>query len=288
MELLIGLLAVSVALFNSFRQAYVKKLTEDQDVVSLTFLIMLYATLIISPFFLYSLHNMESFPSFGALAFGLLSGAFGIGKTLSSIKALEKADLSIADPFLKLSPLIVFVGELLVLQINLSLYIISGVLMAVLGSFIVSIKSGSFLEPMKSLENKGVRYAIYATLFAAGSTLSIKFASLSIDPYLLTGLWYISGLSSIGVYLYASDKLPESGEYWDLRYPFVGVYSGALGITVIYLYSVASATVISAIMQFSVLPSVLIGGRLFAEENILRKLVGGILIVIGTAILILL
>lgn len=288
MDIWIGLLAVAVALLGSFRQAYVKKLTEGHDVLALTYLIMAYATILIVPFFAYSLHNMEGFPAIGAIAFGLLSGIFGIGKTLSAIKALEQTDLSIADPFLKLSPLIVFIGELMVLKLALSSYILLGVLMTVLGSFVVAANSGSLIGILKNPKNKGVKFAILATLFTSASTLSIKFASLSIDPYFLTGLWYISGLLSIAVYLMFKGDIPSVSDHWDRRYPFVGFYSAGLGIMTIYLFSVAPATIISALTQVSVLPSVIIGGKFFSEEDVFRKLIGALLITLGTGILILL
>ena len=149
------------------------------------------------------------------------------------------------------------------------------------GAYILVAKE-SLITPIENLKNKGALITILVAFLLAVYSIAQRFGATNADPLLFVYISYLTSL--IGFWIW---KRKESENNIEVRSYFrkdifaLGTVT-ALGVVAgIFAYSMISASEVTVIKQSSAVFGVLIGGRLFKEDDLTRKLIGAVIIGLG-------
>lgn len=279
-------LALISSVFAALMSALIKNESEKFSALKTSFIITFYALIFLAPYVIFRIHN--SGMSFEVFSFSaaITAGLFGTGKTWAGVRAFQEIDFSVAQPMKKLAPLFVVAGELVLIGLQPSVFLLIGISLTVTGSYILIMDSSNPFSPIKNIHKLGVQLAILSAVFSALGALSIRFASEGVSEYVVTYIWYLSNFIGIFILISLFENLPSKNLFLNRNFVIVGMLSSFAGALSVYLYAVASSVaLVTAVFQSSVLFSVLIGGEIFHEKNTLLRLVGAIIIVAGIIIL---
>jgi drug/metabolite transporter (DMT)-like permease len=173
--------------------------------------------------------------------------------------------------------------EPLLLAIDFRLALLVAALLGSAGAYVLVAKD-SLLTPIENMKNRGALMALLVAFILAVYSVAQRFGATNMDPLLFVYITYLTGL--IGFWIW---KRRETGsislESYFRRDIFVLGTVTALGVvTAIFAYATVTASEVTVIKQSSAVFSVLLGGRFFQEEDLLRKLIGAL--VIGSGVLI--
>ena len=278
---MVVLLSLFTALTGSAMSALIKTVSDRNSAVFSSYIVMLYAILFLTPLIAYLGLSQGIKWNITSLAVAAVAGLSGIGKTLAGIRAYQLIDFSVAQPLGKIAPIFVIVGEVVLLSLDPSLALITGIILTVVGAYITMAEPNNLLAPIKNIHQRGVQLAVFAAFMSAIGALAIKFASAEISDFLITYVWYVSGLAGFALILYFRDNLPNLKRHVSKRFVLTGFLSALSGYLTVYLYSIASVSLVSAVLQSSVIFSVVIGGGIFKEKNTAIRILGSAIIIAG-------
>lgn len=279
-------LALLSSVFAASMSALIKNESEKFSALKTSFMITFYALIFLLPYVLFRIYDSGVSFSLSSFSVAVLAGFFGTGKTWAGVRAYQEIDFSVAQPMQKLAPLFVVTGELVLIGLEPSFFLFLGIFSTVIGSYVLMIDSSDPFSPFKNINELGVQLAILSAIFSAFGALSIRFASKGVSEYIVTYVWYFSNLVGLVILIWLFENLPSKKLFLNRNFVFAGMLSSLAGVLSVYLYAVASSVaLVTAVFQSSVLFSVLIGGTIFDEENILLRLAGAIIIVAGIIIL---
>ena len=275
------LLALIAALFSSFKGIARKHVSRDFSSVEIGYMGQVYGAVMLLPLAIWRYLEVGLVLNSGVLTAVLVSTAIIIASTYLYIEALRITDISVTEPLRNTSPIFVALFEPLVLEINFQIMIIGAALLGSLGAYILVAKD-SLLTPIENMKNKGALMSILVAFILAVYSIAQRFGATNADPLIFIYLTYVTSL--IGFWLW---KRKESEGNIKLESYFrkdvfaLGTVT-ALGVVAgILAYSMISASEVTVIKQTSAVFSVLIGGRFFKEDDLLRKLVGVVIIGLG-------
>lgn len=228
-----------------------------------------------------------------------ISGFIGGCSLLFTARAMRALELSSVLPILALDPALVALFAFMLLGERLTLVKIGGLLLAVIGTFILEFhrtgSSGLFsflrspkslLEPFRSIgRGPGGRSLVIAVIsLALSATLDrLMLVRVPVTTYLFYS--YLCGTILYLVLLAGSGTkigMPSVG-----KGSFIGIILLTAAINVIgnaaqaRAVSVAAASLVIAVKRVSVLFDVILAGKFFHEKNILQKAVASIIILAG-------
>lgn len=212
---------------------------------------------------------------------------------LYRMKALRHLEVSYVGPLMNLSPLLLLVVAFVFLGERITGMQFLGILAMLIGTYTLQGREhGSLLAPLKKmLSSRHVHYLLFAisVLSLTGVLEKYTITFLGVPP--LTHLFVV--WLCIGANLLVLDWFRFGLE--DIRRdarrdaPWVFSSAALFFLSVVFgLLSIAAAPVslVIPLRRTSALFSITIGGRLFHERNLMRKLVAAGLMVLGTALII--
>jgi len=205
------------------------------------------------------------------------------------IKSLEMSNLSISIPMLSFTPIFLLLTSYLMLNEFPTLAGLLGVLLVVLGSYVLNIHEANqgYLEPIKSLfRNKGIFYmVIVAFLYSLCANLGKIGVNLSNAAYYMF-IFYLIYSILLFIIFFKNIKSHVTVLRKNLNYFALAGFSTAaseifLGIA--YKYSIVPYII--SLKRTSILFAVLIGIFLFNEKNIKQAVIGSAIMFIGVLII---
>lgn len=265
----IGTLAV---IAKSSHQSWQKLLTEEFSSINMSQVALLSSSVL---FLVSSLVLRPELPSKTEVSLAGLSGVcIGLG-FLSFVRAMETTDLSVVSPLQQTIPVFASVLEPIVLsELGYSIEIVLAAVLTTVGAYLVVMKPGDLLLPLKRLTDKGPILAVLtAFLYGVASIISHYTTQTMPVPYYL--------LIEVSVGFVVLTILRRSLPKLHPKLAIYGcMYSLNLGLSILTL-SLVVASKATVFFRLSLVINVFVGIFLMGEENIVVRIIGSLVILSG-------
>lgn len=261
---------------NSLSNVFQKKLAfEGENPVIVNFINYLLLSLLSVPllFFVdYSAVNLTF------LLYALAGGLTGAVCNCFMVMALEKGELSVLGPINSYKAVIGLIFGMLILHEIPNMYGIMGILLIISGSYFI-------LESPKALMKKDIQYRIYALIFSAIEAVFIKKVIIlsSITASFITSSFLGAIFSFIIMNIFSSSKLKLPVKRHSIMYVLTALCFGLMTFTTAYVFKYMNVGCALSLFQLSIIINVILGYKLFNEKNLIKKLFGSLIILIGSA-----
>lgn len=261
---------------NSLSNVFQKKLAfEGENPVIVNFINYLLLSLLSVPllFFVdYSAVNLKF------LLYALAGGLTGAICNCFMVMALEKGELSVLGPINSYKAVIGLIFGMLILHEMPNMYGIFGIALIISGSYFI-------LESPKALMKKDIQYRIYALIFSAIEAVFIKKVIIlsSITASFITSSFLGAIFSFIIMNIFSSSKLKLPVKRHLIMYVLTALCFGLMTFTTAYVFKYMNVGYALSLFQLSIIINVILGYKLFNEKNLLKKLFGSLIILIGSA-----
>lgn len=277
------LVALLSAFFSAGRESLRKYVATDFSSVEIGFIGQVYGAVLLFPFaaWIYLQNGFSLTPSL--LFAAIISGGVVLSTTYIYIEAMRISDISVTEPLRQTTPIFVALLEPLILDIGVEMSIVGAAVLGGIGSYVM-VSKGSMKEPIRNIKNKGALMALLVAFIFSIWAIASRFGATNTNPLLFTYLTYIISLAGFGVWKSRRSETIEIKNYFRKDMFALGTVTAASAVIGIYAYSLLSASEVTVIKQTSGIFGVLIGGRFFKETDIVRKIIGAIIIVSGVVL----
>lgn len=212
------------------------------------------------------------------LLYALAGGLTGAVCNCFMVMALEKGELSVLGPINSYKAVIGLIFGMLILHEIPNMYGIMGILLIILGSYFI-------LESPKALMKKDIQYRIYALIFSAIEAVFIKKVIIlsSITASFITSSFLGAIFSFIIMNIFSSSKLQLPVKRHSIMYILTALCFGLMTFTTAYVFKYMNVGCALSLFQLSIIINVILGYKLFNEKNLIKKLFGSLIILIGSA-----
>ncbi len=282
MQILLNFTAIIFRIFsNSLSNVFQKKLAGNfehpANINCLNYILM---SLISIPL-LFIVNPNQLTPHFWLFAIaGGITGA--IGNCFMAL-ALQNGELSVLGPINSYKAIIGMLFGIIILHELPNLYGIIGVFLIILGSYFV-------LESPKALLKKDIQYRIYALIFTAIEAVFIK--KVIILSSIVCSFIISSFLGAIFSYIImkilSPQKLHIPNKTNSTMYILTAICFGTMTFTTAYTFKYMNVGYALSLFQLSIILNVILGYKLFNEKNLLKKLLGSLIIIIGSVTILIL
>jgi len=275
------ILAILIRIFsNSMSNVIQKQLTSfGIGAYFINFIMYLGLTLICLPFV-----NFANLSGLSAVVWvsAILGGLFGALGNSYLVKALQKGDLSVLGPINAYKSVVAMLFAIILLREIPTIYGIFGIILIIWGSYFVfaTQKEGFSLALFK---RQDIRFRIYALIFTAIEAVFIKNVIVNSDINTAFFMWCVFGCLFT---IRKEDLSVLTPRVWK-RLILVIVFMGLMQYSTNYVFSKINVSYGLALFQLSTILNVFLGWKYFKEKDILKKLTGSIIMVAGSAVLIL-
>lgn len=274
------LLALIAALFSSLKGIARKHVSRDFSSVEIGYMGQVYGSVLLLPFAIWRFLDVGLNLTTGVITALFVSTIIIIGSTYLYIEALRITDISITEPIRNISPIFVALLEPLIMDINYETMLLGAAFLGSAGAYILVAKD-SLITPIENMKNKGALISVIVAFILAIYSIAQRFGATNADPLLFTYLCYLTSLAGFWYWKRKESEQIEIKSYFRKDIFALGTVT-ALGVVAgIFAYSMISASEVTVIKQSSAVFSVLIGGRFFKEEDLVRKLLGAVIIMLG-------
>ncbi|MFH1249188.1 MAG: EamA family transporter [archaeon] len=274
------------ALFSASSAILEKKILLKEKPLEMSALMSIFAFILSIPFFFMIDINSVSSVSLIVLFGKCLISAAAFYCVMVSIKELQ---LSSALPLLAVTPAFVAIFALVFLGEYLKIKDVIGMILIIAGTYVLELNTKNLISPIKIfMKSKGYLYVLLAlVLFTISSVLDkfiLKAYNLPVNAFIAFQQLFLT-LIFLLIILIKRESLKET---------FSGSWKLILllaSFTIIYRYAQIAAVknapvaLVLSIKRLSVFFAAIIGGAIFKEENLIRKGVAALLIVLGTILL---
>jgi drug/metabolite transporter (DMT)-like permease len=269
---------------NSLSNVYQKQLAAEGYKPSfINFIMYSGLTILLLPIILKTNYNSISYEVWIYAIFGGLFGALGNSYL---VKALQNGELSVLGPINAYKSVVAMLTGIFLLGEIPSLYGITAIILVIIGSyFIFDTQEEGF--SIKLLTRCDIRYRIYALIFTAIEAIFIKEVIKGSDILTSLIMWSFFGMLFTGIIVFYGKK-PCIKYNKTIITKLFGIIAlmGIMQYCTNYVFSHMQVSYGLALFQLSALISVIFGWKYFNEKNILQKLLGSTIMIIGAAILI--
>ncbi|MDH3267959.1 MAG: DMT family transporter [Ignavibacteria bacterium] len=285
-----------IALLSSFLSAFAaisqKKVLFKLNPVQFSFYLSIANLLLSIPFFFFVDYNTINSYNLSVL---FIKSLIGVAAFLCVMTALKNLQISNALPLLALTPGFVAVFAFLFLGEALKFYEVLGLISLIAGTYILESKNlKEILFPLNVFfKSKYHHYILAALLLFTASSVMDKLLLIKLDftPISLTAfqhfyfalMFFIIYFSFKGKLENHSPQINKTDVFWII---LISVLTIGYRYTQIVSVSLASVALTLAVKRTSVLWATVIGGRIFKDSNLLKKIIAVLFILLG-AILIL-
>lgn len=215
------------------------------------------------------------------------------GNTLI-VMALKSTDLSVLGPINAYKSIVsVILGIFMLGEFPTAMGVV-GVLMILFGSYFVIENDPNKHDKnifFKFFGNKGVLLRIAALILSATEAIFLKKALLLSSPLVTFLFWCILGLPIAYIAITFLLKGGIQNEIITLKqkrrnFLLLATTTGLMQLSTLYTFGVLQVGYSLALFQISTLLSVLFGYKFFQEKNIVKKLIGAVIMVLGAILII--
>ncbi len=285
-----------IALLSSFLSAFAaitqKKVLFDLNPVEFSFHLAVVNLVFSIPFFFFI--NYDTIASYNLFIL-FIKSVIGVLAFLCVMTALKNLQISNALPLLALTPGLVAVFAFLLLGESLSSFEVIGLISLIVGTYILESKNlKEILFPLSVFfKSKYHRYILAALLLFTASSVMDKLLLVKLDftPVSLTAFQHLYyAVLFLIIFLISERKFeftrlfPNRKDY--LWIALISVLTLGYRFTQVVSISMSSVALTLAVKRTSVLWATIIGGKIFKDSNMLKKVIAVLFILLG-AILIL-
>jgi len=218
-----------------------------------------------------------------------IAGALGNGFL---VKALQKGDLSVLGPINAYKSVVGVISGIFLLGEIPNAWGILGIALIVYGSYFVldTTEEGFSWSLLKKSE---IQYRIWAMILTAVEAVFIKKIILASSTTLAFFSWCWFG-ALFSLILLVANRLNLKKEISKVnsvdlkKYVFLIACIGTMQFTTNYTFAHMEVGYALSLFQLSTIVSVLLGYRIFNEQEVRKKLIGSIIMIAGSIVIILL
>lgn len=277
MQILLNIIAILFRIFsNSFSNVFQKKLTKSGEaatcincinyilmsLISIPLLLLVNFSLITPEFWLYAIA-------------GGITGAIG---NCFMVLALKRGELSVLGPINSYKAIVGMIFGIFLLHEYPNIYGLLGIGLIIIGSYFI-------LESPKALLRKDIQYRIYALIFTAIEAVFIK--KVIILSSIASSFIISSFLGAIFSYLIMrileNEKLHIPTKKNSIMYISTTLCFAIMTFTTAYVFKYMNVGYALSLFQLSIILNVILGYKLFNEKKLIKKLLGSLIILIGSA-----
>lgn len=277
MQILLNIIAILFRIFsNSFSNVFQKKLTKSGEaatcincinyilmsLISIPLLLLVNFSLITPEFWLYAIA-------------GGITGAIG---NCFMVLALKQGELSVLGPINSYKAIVGMIFGIFLLHEYPNIYGLLGIGLIIIGSYFI-------LESPKALLRKDIQYRIYALIFTAIEAAFIK--KVIILSSIASSFIISSFLGAIFSYLIMrileNEKLHIPTKKNSIMYISTTLCFAIMTFTTAYVFKYMNVGYALSLFQLSIILNVILGYKLFNEKKLIKKLLGSLIILIGSA-----
>lgn len=285
------ILSLIGAFFHAVYHATAKKLLAkmDQHVLAAgSFLSAGVILFLIS--FLYGLPQVQS----GFFLAVMSTSALNVIATILMYHALKTTDLSLTIPMLSFTPLFLIITAAIILGEMPTLIGIGGIILIVMGSYILNMTEDSahLLDPFKSMIKNRAILSMLGVAFIYGISASVdKIVMRTSDIFFGSAVvCFIIGIAFAAITLFKNGWRATFRKNQQRNWRRTAVVGGIIVIIIIAInlaYTLQIVPYVIAIKRLSVLFSVILGGVLFREKNMIKRCSGAVVMMVGMLVIIL-
>lgn len=277
MQILLNIIAILFRIFsNSFSNVFQKKLTKSGEaatcincinyilmsLISIPLILLVNFSLITPEFWLYAIA-------------GGITGAIG---NCFMVLALKQGELSVLGPINSYKAIVGMIFGIFLLHEYPNIYGLLGIGLIIIGSYFI-------LESPKALLRKDIQYRIYALIFTAIEAVFIK--KVIILSSIASSFIISSFLGAIFSYLIMrileNEKLHIPTKKNSIMYISTTLCFAIMTFTTAYVFKYMNVGCALSLFQLSIILNVILGYKLFNEKKLIKKLLGSLIILIGSA-----
>ena len=286
----------AIALLSAFLSAFAaitqKKVLFNLGALEFSFLLSVVNLVFSIPFFFfidYSTINSSN------LTILFIKSVIGVGAFFCVMLSLKNLEISNALPLLALTPGFIAVFAFFLLGESLKSTEVIGLILLMLGTFILESKNGkNFIVTFSVfLKSRYHKFIIAALLLFTASSILDKFllVRMNLSPISLTAFQhiYFAILFALTFFLFRKKTEPIKSSINKnnlLLIALISILTIGYRFTQIIAVGMASVALVLAIKRTSVFWATVIGGKIFSDKDLLKRSLAAIFIVAG-AILIL-
>lgn len=221
---------------------------------------------------------------------GGIAGAVGNGFL---VKALQTGDLSVLGPINSYKSVVgIIVGIFLLSEIP-NIWGIIGIVLIIYGSYYVLDTTDERFS-WKLLKNPAIQFRIWAMVLTAVEAVFIKRVILASSTVLAFISWCIFGalFSFIVLFFYKTRFKTEFRKMLKLenldKFLLLIVCIGTMQYTTNYVFDHLPVGYALSLFQLSIIVSIVFGYKFFQEKEIGKKIIGSLIMIIGSMLIILL
>jgi drug/metabolite transporter (DMT)-like permease len=277
---------------NPFSNVFQKKLTNNSsDPLFIILITHGLLTLVCLPFlFFQPLRNLSAAFWLNIIISVLLAIA---GNTLI-VAALKSTDLSILGPINAYKSVVSVILGIFMLSEFPTLAGLAGILLIISGSYFIMENDpaqSSQNRLAQFFQNKGILLRFAALIFSATEAIFLKKALLLSSPLLTFLFWSVLGLPAAGLAAFFVLKSRLRDQMSKIRpgqnhFLLLALTTGLMQLSTLLTFGALQVGYSLALFQTSTLLSVLFGYHFFQEKNVLRRLLGAVIMVLGAALII--
>jgi uncharacterized membrane protein len=278
-------LVISSAIMHAMRDFFTKK---SCDTRSFMWAFSICSVILYLPVFLYlvSTHGWPAGKGFHIAITAGLVVHFLYWAFLT--KAYEQGDLSHVYPIVRSAPALVLVASIFILKEEFSSLGIIGILLVVIGAYIINMKKWSvhsFLEPIESfIYDQTTRFALVALVMVTAYSLIDSQGVKYIHPIIYLYLVNFFSMIPYTIYVLSTRSVATLLNEWKCGKTSI-VVNGFFGLMsygfILIAFTMAQASYVVGLRQISIVLAVLLGGHMLKEKHKSIRLTSALIIFTG-------
>lgn len=223
--------------------------------------------------------------------FSLLGGIAGALGNGFLVKALQKGDLSILGPINSYKSVVGIIFGIFLLGEIPTIWGILGIVLIIYGSYFVldTMEEGFSWSLLKRRE---IQYRIWAMILTAIEAVFIKKVILASSATIAFISWCVFGalFSLILLFIYGLNlkrEIARKGTNSFKQFLLLVLSIGIMQYTTNYTFDHMPVGYALSLFQLSIIVSVLLGHKIFKEQDIQKKLIGSVIMIVGSVLVIL-
>jgi drug/metabolite transporter (DMT)-like permease len=219
----------------------------------------------------------------------IIATVLAVSGNMFLVFALKTTDLSVLGPVNAYKSIISLVLGIFLIQEIPTRMGLAGVLLILAGSFFVVDKNVNLPRRnpfVQFFQDRGIRFRFAALFLAAIESIYLKKALLASSPLTTFIFWSIIGLPLAAVIVACMLRGRVEKELVTLTrnrgtYVWLAVTTGLMQLSTLFTFGELQVGYSLALFQTSTIISVFLGYKVFQEKNIVERLCGSLIMVVG-------
>lgn len=215
--------------------------------------------------------------------YAIIGGIMGATCNCFMALALKRGELSVLGPINSYKAIVGMVFGIFILHEFPNIYGLFGIILIIYGSYFV-------LDSPKALMQRDIQYRIYALIFSAIEAVFIKKVIIlsSITVSFIVSSFLGALFSFLLVKIFSKQKIKINTKKHFTMYLMAAFCFGIMTFATAYVFKYMNVGYALSLFQLSIILNVILGYKLFKEKHLLKKLLGSLIIIVGSVMIILL